>query len=71
MFDEKIYILFNTKERGYLTASCEALSFSSKLLYDMPFMSNFESLDYLHSTFEVEVSKDFVVKEFALSNIMP
>lgn len=71
MFDEKIYVLFNTKERGYLTASCEAISFSSELLYAMPFTSNSKALDYLHSTFKVEVYKDFVVKEFALSIIMP
>ena len=71
MFDEKIYVLFNTKEGGFLTASCEAISFTSELSYAMPFTSIFEALDYLHSTFEVEVYKDFVVKEFALSNIMP
>lgn len=71
MFDEKIYVLFNTKEGGFLTASYEAISFSSELLYAMPFTSNSKALDYLHSTFEVEVYKDLVVKEFALSNIMP
>lgn len=71
MFDEKIYVLFNTKEGGYLTASCETISFTSELLYAMSFASVSEATSHLHSTFEPAVYEDFVVKDFLLSSITP